>query len=43
MHGIMHVALSHITPWNAKGEGQTAVDQSQEIERILAAEKPNTR
>ena len=39
----MHVALSHITPWNAKGEGQTAVDQSQEIERILAAEKPNTR
>ena len=39
----MHVALSHITPWNAKGEGQAAVDQAQEMERILAAEKPNTR
>ena len=39
----MHVALSHITPWNAKGEGQAAVDQAQEMERVLAAEKPNTR
>ena len=39
----MHVALSHITPWNAKGKGQAAVDQAQEMERILAAEKPNTR
>lgn len=39
----MHVALSHIAPRNAKGERQTAVDQSQEMERILAAEKPNTR
>ena len=39
----MHVALSHITPWNAKGKGQAAVDQAQEMERLLAAEKPNTR